>query len=142
MFMIATIQRIVSGTPTHSGSACTPTIGNVKRWTQIPKPVGIAAAAIWPPSFSHQTRPRKSSIAPTRVATAAPSRRPLVSRPNGRNASAGTKIPKNSANPPRRGTGLRLRRRMPGRSTTPSIRAIPPTAGVKSTTITSASAAP
>ena len=114
----------------------------MKRCTQIPKPVGIAAAAIWPPSFSHQTSPRKSSIAPTVVATAIPSRRPFVSRPSGRNASAGTKIPKKSASPPSRGTEPRFRRRAPGRSTTPSIRAIPPTAGVSSTTITSASTAP
>ena len=48
MFMIATIQRMVSGTPTHSGSVCTPSTGKVKRCTQIPKPVAIAAAAIWP----------------------------------------------------------------------------------------------
>ena len=142
MFMIATIQAIVSGIPTHSGSACTPRIGKVKRCTQIPKPVGIAAAAICPPSFSHQTRPRKSSIAPTVVATAIPSSRPFVSRPSGRNASAGTKIPKKSASPPSRGTEPRFTRRAPGRSTTPSIRAIPPTAGVSSTTITSASTAP
>ena len=36
----------------------------------------IAAAATWPASFSHQRRPRKSSTAPTVVATAAPSRMP------------------------------------------------------------------
>ena len=108
MFMIATIQRIVSGTPTHSGRACTPRTGNVKRCTQSPKPVGIAAARTWPPSFSHQTSPRKSSIAPTVVATAAPSSRPRVSEPSGRNASAGTKIPKKSAIPPSRGTARRL----------------------------------
>jgi len=44
MFMIATIQTTVSGTPTHSGSWWMPTIGNVNRCTQIPKPVGIAPA--------------------------------------------------------------------------------------------------
>ena len=38
--------------------------------------------------------------------------------------------------------GARLRRRPPGASTAPRIRAIPPTAGVSSTTIASASAAP
>ena len=142
MFMIATIQKIVSEMPTHSGRACTPSTGKVKRCTQIPKPAGIAAAATWPPSFSHQARPRKSSIAPTSVATAIPSSSPFVSRPSGRNASAGTKIPKKSASPPRRGTARRLSRRAPGSSTTPSNRAIPPTAGVNRTTMTSASAAP
>ena len=142
MFMIATIQSTVSEMPTHSGNSCTPSTGNVKRCTQMPKTVGIAAAATWPPSFSHQIRPRKSSIAPTSVATAAPSSRPRVSEPSGRNASAGTKIPKKSASPPSRGTGRRFSRRPPGRSTTPSRRAIPPTAGVRRITITSASAAP
>ncbi len=37
MFMIATIQRIVSGTPTQAGTVWMPTNGNVKRSTQIPK---------------------------------------------------------------------------------------------------------
>ena len=103
MFMIATIHSTDSGIPTHSGSSWMPRIGNVKRCTQIPKPTGIAAAATWPPSFSHQRRPRKSSIAPTVVATAAPSSSPRVSPERSRNASAGTKIPKKSASPPRRG---------------------------------------
>ena len=142
MFMIATIQITVSGIPTHSGSACTPRIGNVKRCTQMPKTVGIEAATICPPSFSHQTRPRKSSIAPTVVATAIPSRSPFVSWLSGRNASAGTKTPKKSASPPSRGTVRRFSRLAPGRSTTPRSRAIPPTAGVSRITITSARTAP
>ena len=36
MFMIATIQMIVSGMPTHAGSAWMPRNGNVKRSTQTP----------------------------------------------------------------------------------------------------------
>ena len=105
MFMIATIQRTDSGIPTQSGSVWMPMTGNVKRCTQIPKPTGIAAAATWPPSFSHQRSPRKSSTAPTVVATAAPSNSPRVSPERSRNASDGTKIPKKSARPPRRGHG-------------------------------------
>src|SRR5207248_6611785 len=115
---------------------------NVKRCTQIPNPTGIEAAATWPASFCHQASPRKSSIAPTVVATAAPSSRPRVSRERSRNASAGTKIPKKSASPPSRGTARTLRRRAPGSSTTPSIRAIPPTAGVSRITIPQAATAP
>ena len=46
--------------------------------TQTPKATGTAAAATWPASFSHQRRPRKSSIAPTVVASAAPSSSPRV----------------------------------------------------------------
>ena len=84
--------------------SCTPTNGNVKRCTQTPKPTGIEAASTWPASFSHQRRPRKSSIAPTVVATAAPSRIPRISPPSGRNASDGTKMPRKSARPPSRGT--------------------------------------
>ena len=79
MFMIATIQSIVAGIPTHAGSAWIPMNGNVKRSTQIPNATGIAAATSWPPSFCHQRSPRKSSSAPTTVATAAPSRSPRVS---------------------------------------------------------------
>ena len=94
-----------------------PTNGNVKRSTQIPNHVGIAAASSWPPSFSHQRSPRKSSIAPTVTATAAPSSSPRVSRSSGRNASDGTKIPRKSASPPSRGIGRRLSRRPPGVST-------------------------
>ena len=50
----------------------------MKRCTQTPNQQTIAAAATWPPSFSHQRRPRKSSTAPTVVATAAPSRMPRI----------------------------------------------------------------
>ena len=109
MFMIATIPTTVSGTPTHAGSAWMPRNGNVKRWTQTPKHVGIAAASTWPPSFCHQLSPRKSSIAPTVVATAAPSRRPRSSPPSGRNASAGTKIAEEEREPaePRDRAGAR-----------------------------------
>ena len=32
MFITATIAITVSGTPTHEGTSCTPTIGNVNRW--------------------------------------------------------------------------------------------------------------
>ena len=44
MFMIATIQMIVSGIPTDDGRVWTPTKGNVNRFTQMPKPVATAAA--------------------------------------------------------------------------------------------------
>ena len=51
-------------------------------------------------------------------------------RPSGRNASAGTKIPKKSASPPSRGTVPAVQPPpASARSTTPSSRAIPPTAG-------------
>ena len=103
---------------------------------------GIEPATTWPPSFSHQRRPRKSSIAPTTVATAAPTSSPRTGRVRSRNASAGTMIPKNIARPPSRGIGIRWTRRSSGTSTAPSRRAIPATAGVSTTTITSASAAP
>src|SRR3569833_2334526 len=142
MFMIATIHRIVSGAPAHSGSAWMPSSGNVKRSTQIPNHTGIDAASNCPTSFSYQRSPRKSSIAPIVTATAAPSSRPRVSCENGRNASPGTKMPRKSATPPSRGTGLRFSRRPPGASTTPSTRALPPTAGVRRTTTANATSAP
>ena len=80
----------------------------MKRSTQTPNHTGTDAASSWPPSFSHQRSPRKSSMAPTVAATAAPSRSPRVSRPSGRKASAGTKIPRKSASPPSRGIGARF----------------------------------
>ena len=46
MFMIATIQMIVSGIPTEDGKVWMPTNGSVNRFTQMPKPVATAAAAI------------------------------------------------------------------------------------------------
>ena len=76
MFMIATIQSMVAGTPTQSGSSWLPRTGNVKRSTLTPKPTTTPAAASCPPSFPHHGSPRKSSIAPTVVAMAAPSRIP------------------------------------------------------------------
>ena len=81
MFMSATIQTIVAGTPIHADSSWMPTNGNVNRSTQIPNATGIDAASTWPPSFCHQTSPRTSSIAPTVSATAAPSSSPRVSSP-------------------------------------------------------------
>ena len=44
MFMIATIQITETGIPIHFGRVWTPTIGNVKRCTQMPNPTGIEAA--------------------------------------------------------------------------------------------------
>ena len=76
MFMIATIQRNVTGTPTHSGNSWMPRNGNVNRSMAMPNPSGIAAATLCPPSFAHHDSPRKSSTTPTKVATAAPSRIP------------------------------------------------------------------
>ena len=58
--------------------------------------------------------PRKSSTAPTTVATAAPSRTPRLSPERSRNASDGTRIPRKIASPPRRGIGRRLIRRASG----------------------------
>ena len=113
------------------------------KWSiQTPKIGGIEAATTCPPSFSHQRRPRKSSIAPTAVATVAPSRSPRTDRLRSRNASEGTMIPKKSARPPSRGIGIRWTRRSSGWSTAPSRRAIPATAGVSRITIRNASAAP
>jgi len=42
----------------------------VNRWIHTPNQVGIAAASPCPPSFCHHVSPRKSSTAPTVVATA------------------------------------------------------------------------
>ena len=132
---------MLSGAPIHGDRVWTPRNGNVKCEIQTPNPTGIAAAMSWPPSFCHQARPRTSSTAPTIVATAAPIRSPRISGPRWRKASDGTKIPRKSASPPRRGTGRTLSRRPSGWSTTPSLRAIPPTAGVSSTTIRNAARA-
>src|SRR3954462_329781 len=74
----------------------------------------MVAARTWPPSFSHHVRPRKSSIAPTAVATAAPIRIPRTPRERSRKASDGMMIPKNIARPPRRGIGIWWRRRAAG----------------------------
>ena len=113
------------------------------KWSiQTPNAVGIAAARTWPASFGTGARPRKSSIAPTTQATAAPSRIPRISLERSRNARDGTRIPMKIASPPSRGIGRRLRRRSSGVSTTPRSRAMPPTAGVRRTTIRRAIAAP
>ena len=57
MFMIATIQMIVSGTPTDAGSAWMPRNGNVKRSTQTPNHVGTAAASICPRELLEPAQP-------------------------------------------------------------------------------------
>ena len=142
MFITATMKSIESGTPIHAGRSTTPRNGNVKWSIQTPNSGGIDAATNCPASFTGGESPRKSSTAPTTVATAAPSSTPRLSPERSRNASAGTRIPRKIASPPRRGIGRRLMRRESGRSTAPSRRAMPPTAGVRSTTMTKASPAP
>src|SRR5262245_6231723 len=142
MFMTATMKSIESGTPSHAGTSSTPRNGNVTWSIHTPNMHGIEAATNWPMSFTDGDRPRKSSTAPTTVATAAPRRTPLLSSERSRNASDGTRMPRKIARPPRRGIGRRLSRRASGRSTAPSMRAIPPTAGVRSTTMTNAMRAP
>ena len=112
MFITATIQITVSGMPTPAGRSTGPRNGNVKWSIQTPKKGGIEAATTWPASLRPGLSTRKSSIAPTTVATAAPSSTPRVSRPSSRNASAGTKMPKKIASPPSRGIGLTFSRRL------------------------------
>ena len=65
MFITATIQTIVSGTPSQAGRSTAPRNGNVKWSIHTPNAVGIAAATTCPASFGAGARPRKSSIAPT-----------------------------------------------------------------------------
>ena len=57
MFMIATIQRIVSGMPTHSGSSWMPMNGKVKRSIQTPNQTGIAAAMSMPDELRARRQP-------------------------------------------------------------------------------------
>jgi hypothetical protein len=120
----------------------TPSSGNVMWSIQTPNAHGIAAATSCPKSFTDGDRPRKSSTAPTTVATAAPRRMPRLSADRSRNANDGTRIPRKIARPPRRGIGRRLILRASGRSTAPIMRAMPPTAGVRRTTMTNAMIAP
>ena len=137
MFMIATIQRIAERRRRSTAAASwTPRNGNVKWSIQTPNPTGIAAAMNWPPSFCHQARPRKSSTAPTIVATAAPSRMPAHLGPRGEERERRDEDPEEErepaeprdgqqVEPPRRPAGRRRRACAPSR----------PTAGVSSTTI-------
>ena len=107
MFITATIQSIVSGTPTSAGRSTAPTNGNVKWSIQTPKNGGIAAASTWPAELPAgledrgSRRSRRPSSRPPRRA----GRRASRSRAS-RNASAGTKIPKKIASPPSRGIGF------------------------------------
>ena len=143
MFMIATIQTIVSGMPTHAGSAWMPRNGNVKRSTQTPNHVGTAAASSWPPSFSHQRSPRKSSMAPTVDRHRRAEQEPARVAAERQERERRHEDPEEERDARRAaGSGAGSARRPPGASTTPSIRAMPPTAGVSSTTTTKATSAP
>ena len=62
-------ERSSAGSRPRPAASWMPRNGKVKRSTQTPNAGGTAAAATWPPSFSHQRRPRKSSTAPTVTAT-------------------------------------------------------------------------
>ena len=135
MFMIATIQSIVSGIADPVRQlAGSPRSGNVNRSTvDAEADRRSPAAATWPPSFPHHGRPRKSSTTPTwsrppRRAGSRGRRRPASgTRAQGRRSRG------SSAIPPSRGIGRAwIRRAPPARSTTPSIRAMRPTAGVSS----------
>ena len=57
MFITATIQTIVSGTPIHGGTSTAPRNGSVKWSIQTPNAVGIAAASTWPASFDDRRQP-------------------------------------------------------------------------------------
>ena len=118
MFITATIPTTVSGMPTHGGTSCTPTTGNVKRCTQTPKPVGIAAASTCPPSFCHQLQAAEVvDRADRRRDARRRAAMPRSSPPSGRNASDGTKMPRKSASPPSRGIVGRVALALGGRST-------------------------
>ena len=99
MFITATIQSIVSGIHRRR-QIDRAEKRNVKWSIQTPKKGGIAAATSWPASLRPGASSRKSSIAPTTVATAAPSSTLAVSPAElEERASAGTKIPKKRAEP-------------------------------------------
>ena len=113
------------------------------KWsTQTPKTTGIEAASTCPPSFSHQARPRKSSIAPTAVATAQPISTPRTGRVRSRNASDGTMIPKNIAIPPSRGIGIRWIAALVGLVDGAEAPRHPGDRGVSATTMNAATTAP
>ena len=76
MFITATMNTIESGTPIQAGMSTTPRNGNVKWSIHTPNMHGIDAATNCPISFTDGESPRKSSTAPTTVATAAPSSTP------------------------------------------------------------------
>ena len=75
---------------------------------------------------------RKSSIAPTTQAHRGAEQDTANLAGRARGTRARHDVPKKIASPPSRGSGRRLSRRASGLSTTPSSRAIPPTAGVRS----------
>ena len=79
MFMIATIQTIVSGMPTADGQRMDADERESEPVDPDAEPGQNAAAAAWPPSFPYHGRPRKSSTIPTVTATAAPSSSPRFS---------------------------------------------------------------
>ena len=137
MFITATIPTIVTAMPTDFGSVH----GAEER----------EGEAVHPDAEPGDNRRRERSgrrASPTSAGRGSRrSRRPWSRRrrragspriwlSRRRNASDGTKMPRKSARPPSRGTPCSsCAAAALGRSTTPSSRAMPPTAGVSSTTI-------
>ena len=76
MFMIATIQTKVMGTPSQAGKLLDADEREREAVDRDPEADRDRRGELWPPSFAHQGRPRKSSTTPTQVAIAAPSRIP------------------------------------------------------------------
>ena len=76
MFMIATTQTIVAAPAAHSGQLLAPEAGEREAVDGDAEADGDRAGRDLAAELPHHGRPRKSSIAPTVVAIAAPSRIP------------------------------------------------------------------
>ena len=113
------------------------------KWSiQMPKAHGIAAAAIWPRELRERVEPAevvdRADDAGDRRAEHDPAHLPVEREERERRHED----PEEDREPAEPRDRTLVERRPPGGSTTPRSRAIPPTAGVRSTTITNAISAP
>ena len=98
-----TIQKIVTGTANHSGMIKMVPKGLVTHSICTPKTTGMAAAIIWPVSFTLAGIFLMSSQIPKHTIAVAPNKKPKNSLYTGMEKRTAAINPINMANPPRRG---------------------------------------
>ena len=129
-FITATMPSTVNGPP-KSPKSSAPRNGKVMFSTTTPALTSTSAASTWPASLAHGGRSRASSMAPTRVISAAATRIPRVRSLSGMKMSAAISTPAKIARPPSSGVASLARPRSFISSTAPTRRARRATSGVK-----------
>ncbi len=140
-FITATIASPVTIAPPVAPRSTAPTNGSVNDSTRTPAATGMAAAAIWPASFTAGGRSYRSSSAPTSISQQrAAQDAACLAVERQEDEEAGDETPARIATPPRLGTGASWRSRSRGMSIAPTRTASRAVNGVATSVTTAATA--